>query len=100
MTKPDDGDGPAATETPWTIADVAQDLGVTHRTIRHYESLGLVSPQRRGTRRLFHRRDRVRLASETLRVARRTSSGWPDQLSRTVVPSAEDCHCTRLGSGS
>jgi len=44
-----------------TIAQVAEEFGVTHRTIRFYEDRGLISPQRRGTQRLFHPRDRVRL---------------------------------------
>lgn len=44
-----------------TIAQVAEEFGVTHRTIRFYEDRGLISPERRGTQRLFHPRDRVRL---------------------------------------
>jgi DNA-binding transcriptional MerR regulator len=47
---------------PWTIAEVARELGVTHRTVRYYEDQGLVSPERRGTHRLFHPRDKVRLS--------------------------------------
>lgn len=35
---------------------------MTLRTIRHYEELGLLTPERRGTSRVFHNRDRVRLA--------------------------------------
>lgn len=50
--------GPAT----WTIADLADEFGVTHRTIRHYESLGLLTPARNGTARVFDRRDRTRLA--------------------------------------
>ncbi|MFN8082312.1 MAG: MerR family DNA-binding transcriptional regulator [Kineosporiaceae bacterium] len=46
----------------WTIAQVAEEFGVTHRTIRFYEDRGLITPERRGTQRLFHPRDRVRLA--------------------------------------
>lgn len=46
----------------WTIAQVAQEFGVTHRTVRYYEDQGLISPERRGTQRVFHPRDRVRLA--------------------------------------
>jgi DNA-binding transcriptional MerR regulator len=46
----------------WTIADLASEFDVTHRTIRHYEEVGLISPERRGTTRVFHNRDRVRLA--------------------------------------
>ena len=46
----------------WSIAEVADEFGVTHRTVRHYEELGLISPERRGTTRVYHRRDRTRLA--------------------------------------
>ncbi|HSE09892.1 MAG TPA: MerR family DNA-binding transcriptional regulator [Nocardioidaceae bacterium] len=45
----------------WTIAELAEDFDVTHRTIRHYEDRGLLAPERRGTVRVFHNRDRVRL---------------------------------------
>ena len=54
-------DGTAGGGT-WTIADLADEFSVTLRTIRHYEDLGLLSPERRGTVRVFHNRDRVRLA--------------------------------------
>jgi DNA-binding transcriptional MerR regulator len=46
----------------WTIAELADEFGVTHRTIRFYEDRGLLAPERRGTRRVYHPRDRVRLA--------------------------------------
>jgi DNA-binding transcriptional MerR regulator len=46
----------------WTITEIAAEYDVTLRTIRHYEDLGLISPERRGTARVFHPRDRVRLA--------------------------------------
>ena len=46
----------------WTIADVADEHRLTPRTIRHYEDIGLISPERRGTARIFHPRDRIRLA--------------------------------------
>jgi DNA-binding transcriptional MerR regulator len=45
----------------WTITDLADELGVTLRTIRHYEDVGLLTPERRGTTRVFHPRDRTRL---------------------------------------
>lgn len=61
-----DGATDGATDAPatrtWTIGELADELGVTHRTIRFYEDQGLVSPERRGTTRVFHPRDRVRLA--------------------------------------
>ena len=49
-------------DAAWSIAQVAEEFGITHRTIRLYEDRGLISPERRGTQRLFHPRDRVRLA--------------------------------------
>lgn len=45
----------------WTITELAEDYDVTLRTLRHYEDLGLLSPERRGTARVFHHRDRIRL---------------------------------------
>lgn len=50
------------TEGTWTISDLAAEHDVTLRTLRHYEDIGLLSPERRGTTRVFHNRDRVRLA--------------------------------------
>ena len=46
----------------WTITELADEYALTLRTIRHYEDVGLLSPERRGTVRVFHNRDRVRLA--------------------------------------
>lgn len=45
----------------YSIRDLAQEFGVTTRTIRHYEEQGLLTPQRQGTTRVFSARDRVRL---------------------------------------
>jgi DNA-binding transcriptional MerR regulator len=50
------------TDTTWTIAQMADDYNVTHRALRHYEHLGLLQPERDGQRRVYHRRDRTRLA--------------------------------------
>lgn len=52
----------AGDDRPWTIAEVADAYHLTHRSLRHYEDLGLIAPERRGTARLYHRRDRTRLA--------------------------------------
>ncbi len=45
----------------WTISTLAEAYGVTLRTLRHYEELGLLSPERVGTARVYHQRDRIRL---------------------------------------
>lgn len=56
-----DRDGMSRQET-WSISDLARELEVSTRTIRYYEELGLLVPQRtnRGIR-LYSRRDRTRL---------------------------------------
>lgn len=43
------------------IGDLAREFGVTLRTLRFYEDRGLLNPERRGTTRLYSRRDRARL---------------------------------------
>ncbi len=43
------------------IADLAREFGITTRTIRFYEDQGLIAPARRGQRRVYSARDRVRL---------------------------------------
>lgn len=45
----------------YTISDLAQEFGVTTRTLRHYEDQGLVTPARDGINRIYTPRDRVRL---------------------------------------
>lgn len=65
----------------WTIAQVADDFGVTHRTIRHYEDLGLIAPERRGQQRLYHRRDRTRLGL----ILRGKRLGFPLEEIRTII---------------
>ena len=53
---------PVASESgELSIAQIAEEYGVTHRTVRFYEDRGLITPERRGTRRVYHPRDRVRL---------------------------------------
>ncbi len=45
----------------WTIGELAEEFDTTLRTIRFYEDRGLLTPERQGTTRVFHDRDRVRL---------------------------------------
>ncbi|HEY7042128.1 MAG TPA: MerR family DNA-binding transcriptional regulator [Nocardioidaceae bacterium] len=52
----------ARDEPTWTITELAAEYDVTLRTLRHYEDVGLLSPERQGTKRIFHNRDRIRLA--------------------------------------
>ncbi|MBA4083480.1 MULTISPECIES: MerR family DNA-binding transcriptional regulator [Janibacter] len=69
------------TSATWTIREMADEFGVTTRTIRHYEALGLISPERRGTTRIFHRRDRTRLAL----VLRGRRLGFPLDEIATII---------------
>jgi DNA-binding transcriptional MerR regulator len=45
----------------YTISELAQEFGITTRTLRHYEDKGLFEPHREGIRRKFSGRDRTRL---------------------------------------
>jgi len=45
----------------FTISELAQDFGITTRTIRYYEDQGLLNPGRDHLNRVFSSRDRVRL---------------------------------------
>ena len=65
----------------WSIAEVAEEFDVTHRTVRHYEDLGLISPERRGTQRIYHRRDRTRLGL----ILRGKRLGFPLEEIRTII---------------
>jgi DNA-binding transcriptional MerR regulator len=52
---------PLPPEGTWSITDLAREFGVTLRTLRHYEDVGLIAPERLGTTRVFRARDRIRL---------------------------------------
>ncbi|HED13981.1 MAG TPA: MerR family DNA-binding transcriptional regulator [Gammaproteobacteria bacterium] len=45
----------------FSIGDLAQEFGITTRTIRYYEQQGLLDPERHGIQRLYQRRDKIRL---------------------------------------
>src|SRR5579885_3735206 len=48
-------------ERTWTVRELADELGVSLRTLRFYEAEGLISPHRAGTNRIYSQRDRARL---------------------------------------
>ncbi|MEO8556110.1 MAG: MerR family DNA-binding transcriptional regulator [Actinomycetota bacterium] len=73
--------GTASDSTTWTIAEVADEFDVTHRAVRHYEELGLISPERRGTVRVYRRRDRTRLNL----ILRGKRLGFPLEEIRTII---------------
>jgi DNA-binding transcriptional MerR regulator len=51
----------ATKERTWTVGELAEELGVTTRTLRHYEAEGLINPSRAGLNRVYTARDRARL---------------------------------------
>jgi DNA-binding transcriptional MerR regulator len=65
----------------WTISELAREFGVTQRTLRFYEEHGLLTPERRGTQRIFHIGDRVRLEL----VLRGKRLGFPLEEIKKIV---------------
>jgi len=59
---PDPASPSNASDPSWSITELAEEFDVTLRTIRFYEDRGLITPERRGTTRVFRARDRIRLA--------------------------------------
>ncbi|MEN9456888.1 MAG: hypothetical protein RL210_2407 [Pseudomonadota bacterium] len=48
-------------DATFSITELSREFEVTTRTIRFYEDQGLLSPERRGRTRIYHKRDRTRL---------------------------------------
>lgn len=46
----------------YSISDLSEEFQVTARALRFYEDEGLIAPVRRGTTRIYTKRDRARLA--------------------------------------
>ncbi|MCG9595708.1 MerR family DNA-binding transcriptional regulator [Vibrio sp. Isolate25] len=45
----------------YKISELAKEFDITTRSIRFYEDMGLIQPERKGSMRVYQRRDRVRL---------------------------------------
>ncbi len=58
---PSTATAPMPRRKTFTITDLADEFALTTRAIRFYEDQGLLSPERRGTRRIYSQRERVRL---------------------------------------
>ena len=54
-------DGKAASSRLWSVGELAEELGVSTRTLRFYEAESLISPGRSGAARVYDHRDRTRL---------------------------------------
>jgi DNA-binding transcriptional MerR regulator len=82
----------AMTKSPsYRISDLAQEFGVTTRTIRHYEDLGLLSPERIGQSRVYSRGDRTRLKL----ILRGKRLGFSLQESRDIIQMYDPSHNNR-----
>lgn len=46
---------------PYSVTELAEDLGITPRTLRFYEDKKLLSPRRAGNTRVYTHRDRGRM---------------------------------------
>lgn len=73
-------------DATWTIAEMADEHGVTHRALRHYEHLGLLSPERVGQRRVYSRKERTRLAL----ILRGRRLGFPLEEVATILDMYDD----------
>lgn len=77
----DETDAVDPADRTWTIREIADEFGITTRTVRHYEEIGLLSPERVGTTRIFHRRERTRLSL----IMRGRRLGFPLDEIATIV---------------
>lgn len=48
-------------DTQYSISQLSREFAITPRTLRFYETHGILSPKRQGTTRIYSERDRVRL---------------------------------------
>jgi DNA-binding transcriptional MerR regulator len=55
------GSAEVLAEQTWSVRELADEFGVTTRTLRFYESEGLIAPRRLGTQRIYAPRDHTRL---------------------------------------
>ena len=70
-----------AMDKQYSISDLANEFGITTRTIRFYEEKGLLSPKRQGSSRIFNETDRVRLKL----ILRGKRLGFSLEESRSII---------------
>ena len=85
MPAPEDTRPPEG-RTSWSITELAAEHATTLRTLRHYEDVGLLTPERRGTTRVYHPRDRTRLRL----ILRGKRLGFSLPEIRTIVDMYDD----------
>jgi DNA-binding transcriptional MerR regulator len=72
----------------WTIGDLAREFGITARSMRHYEDMGLLQPQRRGQSRVYSAADRTRLKL----ILRGKRLGFSLEESREIIGMYDPAH--------
>ncbi|MBN8429983.1 MULTISPECIES: MerR family DNA-binding transcriptional regulator [Microbulbifer] len=72
----------------YSISELAQEFGITTRTIRFYEDKGLLTPQRRGQTRVYSPEDRVRLKL----ILRGKRLGFSLDESREIIDMYDPAH--------
>ncbi len=65
----------------YSISDLSREFGITTRSIRHYEDIGLLTPQRRGQTRIYAAADRTKLKL----ILRGKRLGFSLEESREIV---------------
>ncbi|WP_367307333.1 MerR family transcriptional regulator [Alicyclobacillus acidocaldarius] len=78
----------------YTIRDLADMFDITPRTLRHYEDVGLLKPARRGAKRLYSERDRVRL--QLILRGRRLGFSLPEIAEMLDLYDADPTEITQL----
>lgn len=76
----------------WGIGELAEEFGITSRTLRVYEEEGLLDPKREGTRRIYNERNRVRLRL----ILRGKRLGW----SLSEIRESFDLYDSSLGEAA
>ncbi len=72
----------------FSIGDLAREFDITTRTIRHYEDIGLLKPQRSGQTRIYSPEDRTRLRL----ILRGKRLGFSLEESRAIVDLYDPAH--------
>lgn len=82
------------TPTWYSISELSSRLDVTPRTIRYYEELGLLQPERQHNRRRYTDRDRVRL--QLILRGRRLGFSLPEIQDMLDLYAADPSEVTQL----
>lgn len=68
-------------QSVFSITELSQELGITTRSLRHYEDIGLISPKRQGQTRIYSPADRTKL----MLILRGKRLGFSLEQSREII---------------